>query len=333
MSKRVILGGLIVAWVAGCGAPPPSPAPSPPAPARERIESAGAPAARHECAFVESNGRLYLIGGRGDKPVDVYDPHANVWTQGNLPPVELHHFQPVAFDGKIYVLGAMTGKYPHETPLPNVLIYDPKLDRWSEGPEIPADRRRGAAGVALYEDKIYLLAGIQDGHWDGHVAWFDQFDPVSGEWLVLPDAPRPRDHFQAGVINGKLYAAAGRRSSAKTQETFNLTIPEVDVYDFATATWSTLSANLPTERAGTSTVVAGGRLLVIGGESAAQELAHAEVESYDPAGAVWESLPKLLEGRHGAGAGVLSGAIYTTAGSAGRGGGPELATLERLSLP
>ena len=288
----------------------------------------GAPQARHECAFVEAGGKLYLIGGRGEKPVNVYDPAANRWSDAAAPPIEIHHFQPVAMDGKIYVMGALTGKYPHETPIPNVLIFDPKANAWSEGPAIPEGRRRGAAGVAVQGGKIYMVAGILDGHWDGHVAWLDAFDPKAGKWTELADAPRPRDHFQAVVIGGKMYLAGGRRSSAKTGDTFKLSVGEVDIYDFASGKWTTAGEKIPTERAGSFSTVWKGRMLVLGGESGEQQEAHAEVEAFDPKTGRWDSLPEMLQGRHGTGVAQAKGKLWVAAGSANRGGGPELTTLE-----
>src|SRR5690606_14433841 len=103
---------------------------------------------------------------------------------------------------------------------------------------------------------------------------------------------RPRDHFQAAIVGEKLYAIGGRRSSAATGQTFELTVPEVDVYDFATGEWTTLPAvsNLPTPRAGTTSVVLNGEVVVIGGESAAQREAHGEVEALDPESGRWRTL-------------------------------------------
>jgi len=292
------------------------------------IEPRGEPLKRHECAFVEAGGKLYLIGGRGEKPVNVYDPATNRWTDAAQPPIEIHHFQPVVVGGRIYVMGALTGKYPHETPIENVLIFDPARNAWSEGPAIPEERRRGAAGAALYNGKIYMSAGILDGHWDGHVKWLDAFDPKTAEWEKLADAPRPRDHFQATVIGDKMYLAGGRLSSAKTGDTFKLSVGEVDVYDFASGTWSTADAKIPTERAGSFSVAWKGRVLVLGGESGGQQEAHAEVEAFDPKTGEWELLPELRQGRHGTGVAVADGKLWVAAGSANRGGGPELTTLE-----
>ncbi len=294
----------------------------------QSVGAVGEPQKRHECAFVEAGSKLYLIGGRGEKPVNVYDPATNRWSDATQPPIEIHHFQPVVVGGKIYVMGALTGKYPHETPIENVLIFDPKNNVWSEGPPIPEGRRRGAAGAALYKGKIYMSAGILDGHWDGHVKWLDAFDPKTGEWEQLADAPRARDHFQAVVIGDKMYLAGGRLSSAKTGETFKLSVGEVDVFDFASGAWSTADHGIPTERAGSFSVAWKGRVLVLGGESGAQKEAHAEVEAFDPKSGQWESLPPMRQGRHGTGVAAAKDKLWVAAGSANRGGGPELTTLE-----
>lgn len=289
---------------------------------------------RHENAYVKVGDRFYLIGGRGERPVQIYDPTTRTWTTGATPPLSMHHFQAVSYDGKIYVLGAFNGNYPDETPIPNVYIYDPATDQWTEGPEIPADRRRGAAGAVAHEGTIYLVGGIQNGHIDGHVRWMDAFDPDTGTWTQLADAPRFRDHFQVAIVDGKLYAAGGRRSSQATGQVFQLTVPEVDVYDIATNTWSPLppSGDLPTERAGTTTVAAGGHIIVLGGESGSQEPAHAEVEALDPETGTWQSLAPMNVGRHGTQAIVHDGHIYVAAGSRTR-GATEINSQERFTLP
>lgn len=279
------------------------------------------PQQRHESGYVKAGDRFYLVGGRGDRAVQSFDPESGSWTTGALPPIEMHHFQAVEHGGKIYVVGAMTGRYPTEPPVPHVYVYDPATDSWTRGPEIPEDRRRGGAGAIVHQGRIYLVAGIQNGHTDGHVPWFDAFDPATGAWTRLPDAPRARDHFQAAIVDGKLYAIGGRRSSAGSGQTFNLTIPEVDVYDFATGRWTTLpvGADLPTERAGTTSVVLNGEILVIGGESGSQQEGHAEVEAFDPATGGWRTLAPLNQGRHATQAILHDGRIFIAAGSRTRG--------------
>jgi N-acetylneuraminic acid mutarotase len=290
------------------------------------------PVNRCENAMAAANGKLYVIGGRGVKSVDEYDPKTNSWKSLIDTPLEISHFQSVSYNNEIYVLGAFTGGYPHETPIPNIYIFNPIQNEWRKGAEIPEGRRRGAAGVFVLNNKIYVVAGEQDGHWDGHVAWFDEYDPATGKWKILTDAPRPRDHVQAAVLDNKLYVAAGRLSTARTNNVLNTTIKEVDVYDFKSGKWSTMDAsnNIPTTRAGGTAIVYDNKVVIIGGESDAHVEAHNEVEAFNPKTNKWEKLPNLLQGRHGTQAVVLDNKIYIACGCGNRGGGPELNEMEIL---
>jgi N-acetylneuraminic acid mutarotase len=309
-----------------------------PAPIWQTVETIGKPHARHEAAFVGLGSKLYLLGGRRIQPVDIFDPATRAWTQGKAPPVETHHFQPVVWENKIWLPGAMTGGFPREQALAQIPIYDPAADMWSEGPALPADRRRGGSGAVIHEEKLYVVCGIINGHWDGHVAWLDVLDLKTRQWTRLPDAPRARDHFQAAVVAGKIYVAGGRRSSAATKQVFDLTIPEVDVFDLTTQRWSTLpvpAGHLPRLRAGSMSLSVGSLLLVAGGESTTQPHAYTEVEALDTRTGTWSLHSQFARGRHGSGLVRLNEALWVAAGSGSRGGKPELDSLEtlRLSLP
>ncbi|MEB2777238.1 kelch repeat-containing protein [Algoriphagus sp. D3-2-R+10] len=294
------------------------------------VETANYPLPRHENSFVECDGKFYLLGGRGIKPIEEYDPKTNMWKTLAMAPMEFHHFQAISFKNEIYVIGALTGGYPHETPLKNFLIFNPKTNTWREGAEIPEDRRRGSAGVLTRGDKIYMVCGIVDGHYADFVPWLDEYDTKTGEWTVLPDAPRPRDHFGAVLVDDKIYAAGGRTSHAEIGKVLDLVISEVDFFDFKTNSWSTVEADLPTPRGGTSSIGKGPYLLVMNGESTVQEASHSEVEVLDTRTGTWSRLPDLNQGRHGTGVIYHKGKLYVAAGSANRGGGPELNDMEVL---
>ena len=308
--------------------------PAPPAPP-EPTETAGwqaivpsdssAPTARHEAAFVQVGDKAYLLGGRGIKPVDILDLKSMTWTAGALSPVEIHHFQPVVYKEEIYLMGAMTGGYPGETPLPEIYIYSPAKDEWRTGATIPADRRRGGAGTVLHDGLIYMVCGIQDGHRGGHVPWLDIYNPETNTWEQLPDAPRSRDHFQAVTHGNKLYALAGRTTVAATNPFAN-TIGEVDVFDLETSSWSTLSDTLPTHRAGNAAMTLGEEILVVGGESN-QLVAHSEVEALATATGKWRSLDSLSRGRHGTGIIQYDGRLIMASGCGNHGGEPELGDI------
>lgn len=290
--------------------------------------------ARGESALAQINNKVYLLGSRGIKPVDVFDIKSNTWTAMAPPPIELHHFQAVVYKNEIWVAGALTGNYPHELPVDHIYIYNTRNNQWKQGPALPKDRLRGSAGVAIYKNKLYLVAGIQDGHWDGHVAWLDVYDFKTTTWSKLADAPHARDHISIEVINDKLYVAGGRRTTAKTNNVINIKEAAVDVYDFKTNSWMTLpsNANLPTLRAGSSVVAKDDLLIVIGGESDTQVPAHSEVEALNTKTSTWSSYPNLNQGRHGTGAVRIKNKIYIAGGAGNRGGGPELNSAEVMEL-
>ncbi len=287
---------------------------------------------RHENSMVECDGKFYSLGGRGKRPIESYDPQTNKWTVLADAPMEFSHFQAIAFNHEIYVIGAFTGNYPHEKPIPNFLIFNPKTNTWREGAKIPSDRLRGSVGVFARGKKIYLVCGIKDGHWDGHVAWFDEYDTQTDTWKILPDAPQARDHFQAAVDGDRVYVAGGRRSHAAIGKVLDLTIGEVDYFDFKTNQWSTFANPLPTLRAGTASLIFNNHLIVLNGESSKQVPAHSEVEALDLKSGAWKALPSLKQGRHGTGAVLYKKQLFVVAGSANRGGGPELNEMEKLSL-
>jgi hypothetical protein len=301
----------------------------------ETLKTDGEPTARHEASIIAVNDKIYLIGGRRINPVDEFDPQTKTWTQKSASPLEIHHFQAVAVDEKIYILGAMTGAWPHETPLENVLIYDPKTDVFEFGAEIPKARRRGGAGAVYSHGKIYLIGGITNGHMDGYVNWFDAYDPQTDVWTVLPDAPHRRDHFQAAVAGNKLYAFAGRHSEQRADLGFEQTVIPGDVFDLETGQWEAgrKETNIPTPRAGNMAIGYHGNIIIGGGESGTQVAAHNDVDVYNIASQTWSEWPDLAQGRHGSGFVILDDYLYTISGSGNRGGGPELTTIERLKIP
>ena len=289
--------------------------------------------ARHEAAMTALNGKLYLLGGRGVKPVEEYDPASKGWRKLSPTPMELHHFQALVVGNRIALVGAMTGGYPKEPPVPNVWWFDPAKDEWTRGPAMPAGRARGGAGAVLHGGRVYLVCGNTNGHWNGYVPWLDVLDLNTGRWTPLPDAPHARDHFQAVLVDGQIVAAAGRRSSAETGQTFDLTVPEVDVYNIAKGKWTTLAEKIPTPRAGCMAVARDGKVLVIGGESPSQPQAHAQVEMLSLADGKWSAWPSVNQGRHGTGAAMLGNELYVAAGCANRGGSPELNSVEKIIWP
>ena len=298
------------------------------------IEASGKVDGRHENGFIAFNHKFYLIGGRGIKPVNVFDPQANHWEARSPVPVEIHHFQPVVYKNAIYLVGAMTGSYPRETPLENIWIYHPEKDEWEKGPDIPQAFQRGGAGVVVYNDKFYLIGGIDYGHTSGTNNHFSCYDPKTGKWEELTKAPTIRDHFSAVVVGDKLYCIGGRNTSYHHPDNFSAffgaTNPHVDVYDFNAHEWTTLPDQLPVPTAAGSVVAKDKHILYIGGESA-QAQAHNQTQCLDTETGKWTILAPLVRGRHGTNAILYNDDIYVAAGSETRGGG-NMSSIERFSV-
>jgi len=290
--------------------------------------------ARHECSFVQAGDKFYLMGGRENaKTIDIYNYASNSWTSLiNSAPFEFNHYQAVEYQGLIWIIGAFkTNNYPSETPADNIWIFNPKSQEWIEGPEIPINRRRGSTGLSVYKDKFYIVGGNTNGHDGGFVSWMDEYDPATGIWTSMPNAPRSRDHFNTAVIGDKLYAVGGRLSGG-TGGVFNPVIAEVDVYNFSSASWSTLSTagNLPTPRAAASVVNFKDKLLVIGGEVNSEPVygitttgALKITEEFNPVTGAWKRIEDLNFKRHGTQAIVSGNGVFTLAGSPNLGGGSQ----------
>ena len=277
---------------------------------------------RHACSFAQCGNHFYLFGGREDpEKLEVYDYSADSWSLGAVAPLPFNHFQAVEYQGLLWVIGAFKDNFfPNEAPAEHIYMYDPTSNQWIQGPEIPVGRRRGSGGLVLYDDRFYLVGGNTIGHNGGYVPWFDEYDPQTGTWTPLPDAPRARDHFHAVVHSNKLYAVSGRQSGGP-EGTFAPVLPEVDVYDFAAGTWSTLpsASNLPTPRAGAAVVNFQNKIFVIGGEGGGQ--AYTTTEALDPSNETWEAKDPLNYPRHSTQAIVSGNGIHITAGSPVQGGG------------
>lgn len=289
------------------------------------LDCQGEPDGRHETTFVECKGKFYLIGGRESNHIDCFDPESRIWTKMEATSPLIHHFQPVLWKNKIYMVGAMTGNYPEEPPMSNIQIYNPVQDRWTEGGDIPKERQRGSAGTVVYDGKIYMACGITLGHTSGTNNWFDEYDPGADTWKVLPDAPHKRDHFHAVVLDDKMYCMGGRNSSYHEPDNFGAffaaVIREIDCFDFKTGVWTTLDAKLPVGSAAAGVAVLNGKIIYFGGETAIKGPALNRTWSFDPHAGSWTELAEMKQGRHGSQAVVYSNRIYIAAGSPVRGGG------------
>ncbi len=277
---------------------------------------------RHECSFVQAGDKFILFGGRESaRKLEVYDFKSDTWSEGGKAPQSFNHFQATTYKGLVWVIGAFrTNSFPNEIPATHIYMYNPATKKWNQGIEIPKNRRRGGAGLVVYNDKFYVVGGNTVGHNGGYTSWFDEYDPTTGKWTALEDAPHARDHFSAAILNEKLYAVGGRKSGG-SGGVFAPLVAKVDVYNFKTKTWSVLNENLPTPRAAACVVNFQGEIFAAGGEGSKKGPAYKTVEAYNPEKKQWIKKADMNYARHGTQAIVSGKGIYTLCGSPNRGGG------------
>lgn len=271
------------------------------------------------------DGKLYLIGGRSKKPIDAFDPETNTWIKTKKQTNDIHHFQPVCWDDKIFIVCGLMGKYPVEVPTTHIFMYDPRTDKETgkfplvEYDTIPIERRRGSAAVAVYKDEFYIVGGIVNGHTSGTQRWFDKYNPTSKKWTALRKKPRRlRDHAGAAVFEDKLWIAGGRVTNID-DTVFTGLVPELEYYDFKKKKWfpkkkkfDAQAARLEPPRAAPAVAFYHGMLWVIGGTTS--DMINT-TSIYNPAQDTWQEGPDLTVTRGATTALVHNDEIYIASGA------------------
>lgn len=130
----------------------------------------------HDAAILD--GTIYVVGGwtmAGEKDTVWHttalklnvEAEAPAWEEIATPPFERRALATVAHDGKIFVVGGMD---KNGGPTKDVQVYDPKANKWTEGPDLIGKGRMagfGAAGwsvggqlvISTYEGDILILDG------------------------------------------------------------------------------------------------------------------------------------------------------------------------------
>lgn len=108
----------------------------------------------------------------------------------------------------------------------------------------------------------------------------------------------------------------GRRSTSNAPEFFDDTIPEVDVYNFQTGEWTTIS-KLGRPRGGAAATVHGNNVYLLGGEGSNRAWTEVDVLN----GANFKPVQPLPEPRHGTGVVSCGGAMWIAGGARVQGGG------------
>jgi non-specific serine/threonine protein kinase len=249
-------------------------------------------------------------------------------------------------DGVVWVMGGTTGP---NAATAKVEGYDPAIDTWKNGPDLPLPLH-GAMAVT-YNGEIVVMGGWVPNGGNLTAQTSNKVFALRGDaWAELPAMTAPRAAGAAAVVGNKLVVVGGEADgqlldftdvfdgtkwvqapgmptprdhlAAIAEDRFVFAVggsvltPDKDVgaferFDTTTGRW-VKGPSLPTARSGLGAAVVDGKLYAVGGESAVQALGTVEV--FDLAtGSAWAAVPPM-SGRHGLAVQAVGPSLYAIDG-------------------
>ena len=265
-------------------------------------------------------------------------------------------------DGTIWIFGGIGSGH---AVVANHEGYDPVIDSWKSGDDLPVPVQRAMA-VTWQGNPIVL------GGWRGagaqKVASDQVWRVVNSHWVELPHMSQPRAAAAAAVVGDRIIVTGGIDANGAllnsteifdgTTWTLGAPIPTprqmlaaasdgklvytvggtngnsdlaaVEAYDPAARAWTKLP-DLPQPRSDLGVAIADRRLVAAGGQSAGQVLKSVGV--LDLSTNTWAGLPDMGTARHGMAVDAVGTSVYAIGGSTAVGDGQVTSTAEALRLP
>ncbi|GAB1318002.1 hypothetical protein MFIFM68171_08212 [Madurella fahalii] len=252
----------------------------------------------------------------------LYDIPNNTWKQGAPAPTALNHPNAAVHDGKIYLLGGLTGVSGWRATA-NSWVYDPAANSWTALAAMPAAAARGSAASAVYNGTVFLAGGIPSSG-GRTVDTVSAYNIASNSWVDLPELatrlPGARDHASYAQVGTKFYILGGRENGVNAVKD---TVFILDMADLA-AGWKTSPAKMPTARGGLAAAAIGTKIYTFGGEGNRAPNTRGvfnQTEVYDTIADSWATLPAMKLPRHGMSAAEVGGKIYVPGGGIVQGQG------------
>ncbi len=171
--------------------------------------------------------------------------------------------------------------------------------QWQERSSLPEKRTRAAA--VSFQNQIFLLGGIVDGHYSNELL---RFNPEERNWHVLAEKPTPAAEIQAVVLGGKIYVPGGKLANGDVIDT-------LEIYDPSSNRW-TAGAPLPIGLSAYSSAAFEGKLYVFGGWDG--DGYSDRVFLYNPDTETWSEQTQMPVAAGFSGAASAAGRLYIVGG-------------------
>lgn len=240
---------------------------------------AGAAAAVLPDGRVLVAGGLYIDKTQNQRDLDsseLWDPVSGNWSvTGPLAGTRLDASAVTLADGRVLVVGGVANN-GDQAQVTAAEVYDPESGRWSSAGAL-ATARSGFALVALADGGAIVVGGFggMAARAVGRVSTVERFDPVSNTWSPAQDFPGPvAGATGIRLADGRVLLAGG---SAREPRPIDLDAgtyvsglaADAALFDPATGAW-TVTAPLPSARAGASAVLLADGSAVFAGGSASE---------------------------------------------------------------
>ncbi|MFY9607071.1 MAG: kelch repeat-containing protein [Blastocatellia bacterium] len=213
-------------------------------------------------ATLLQNGKVLVAGYfPGANPVspavyaaELYDPETGTWSVTGNPNTRLA--LPTATllqNGKVLVVGANSAE-----------LYDPGTGTWSSVGRLDRSIRFGYTATLLPDGTVLIAGGLEDLHFAGTVTYdaVELYNPNTGTWSSTGYLNIPRGNHTATLLpDGKVLVVGGFTRIGNGISTPHSS----ELYDPSTGTWS-FTSNPNTPRSDhTATLLADGKVLIVGG--------------------------------------------------------------------
>ncbi|MEM9193707.1 MAG: kelch repeat-containing protein [Myxococcota bacterium] len=205
-------------------------------------------------------GKIWILGGRGEKRVFSYDPATRAWEENGERPVALDigASAMAVLGSSIYVAGGViaSATNPRGSRVTTFDVFDSTNNTWQPLPDMLAES--GYFGATVIQDVMYTNGGSTEM---GAVARPGQtfaFDLNTLTWTEKALAPAPVSSFSVAQVDRRMYIIGGITGSSGR---INF---EVQVYDPASDTWA-FTTDMRTPRFSAGAAALDGKIYVVGG--------------------------------------------------------------------
>lgn len=221
-----------------------------------------------------------------------------------------------AWRGKAVIAGGMAPRGA-VNPQDRTGVYDPRTDRWTEGPKLPTPRHHPVLATA--RDRVYAFGGFRVTEEGGWVSVKDALVMEDDAWTPVTPMPQFQCETVAVTLGDRIHIASGRAPKGASNKDWDDQgdVATHQVFDARAGKWATARPAPLARNSATGAVIDG--LFYLAGGRRVGEGNSAQLDRYDPKTDRWETLRPMPRAAGGLGGAAAGGRLYVFGGEGGPG--------------